>query len=92
MSLIERTQGLAARMPNDRPRDLQDVSLLLVDGSEVRGVLHRAPGTRTLDYLNHQAEAFVAMTDAVLIDNGRERRVSFMAINKAHIVRVVESD
>ena len=28
----------------------------MVDGTRIRGMLHRAPGTRTLDYLNRQAE------------------------------------
>jgi hypothetical protein len=83
--------GLNARLPNERQRDLQEVCLMLVDGSEVRGVLHRTPGTRTLDYLNHQAESFVAMTDAELTLNGLSEFVSFVAINKQHIVRVVEA-
>jgi hypothetical protein len=45
---------------------------------------------RTLDYLNRQAESFVAMTDAVLVLDARTEHVPFVAINKAHIVRVVE--
>lgn len=75
----------------ERPRDLQSVSLLLVDGTEVQGVLHRAPGTRTLDYLNHQTESFVAMTRALLLKNGRTDSVEFIAINKQHIIRLVEA-
>ncbi len=75
----------------DRHRDLQAVTLLLVDGTEVHGVLHRAPGTRTLDYLNRQAESFVAMTDALVTSNGRTQSVEFIAINKSHIVRLVEA-
>ncbi len=89
-SLSERTHGLSARLP-ERPRDLQEVALILVDGTEIRGVLHRTQGTRTLDYLNRQAEAFVAMTDAVLLYADRTENVSFIAINKAHIVRVIEA-
>jgi hypothetical protein len=89
--LTERPQSLSGRIP-DRPRDLQEVALILVDGTEVRGVLHRTQGTRTLDYLNRQAEAFVAMTDAMLFGAGeRTEHVSFIAINKAHIVRVIEA-
>ena len=83
--------SLAARVgtPN---RQACEVALILMDGAEIRGNLHRAPGTRTLDFLNHQAEAFVAMTDALLTaPDGREEHVSFVAINKAHIVRVIEA-
>jgi hypothetical protein len=87
-SLSERTLG--ARLP-ERSRDLQEVALVLVDGTEVRGVLHRTHGTRTLDYLNRQAESFVAMTDAVLLHGDDTEHVTFIAINKAHIVRVIEA-
>ncbi|HEY3060087.1 MAG TPA: hypothetical protein VGL99_14085 [Chloroflexota bacterium] len=95
-SLSERALGLSGRMATSsneaRPRDLQEVALLLVDGSMVRGQLHRAPGTRTLDYLNRQAESFVAMTDALVTEpNGSVNRVSFVAVNKAHIVRLIEA-
>jgi hypothetical protein len=87
-SLSERTLG--ARLP-ERARALQEVALMLSDGTEVRGILHRTQGTRTLDYLNHQAEAFVAMTDATLFSGERTENVAFIAINKAHIVRVIEA-
>jgi hypothetical protein len=85
----ERT--LANRIPTERSRDLQEVVLLLVDGSEVRGVLHRTPGTRTLDFLNRQSEAFLAMTDAELTHHGVSEFIFFIAINKAHVVRVTEA-
>jgi hypothetical protein len=75
----------------ERSRDPQAVVLLLVDGSEVQGVLHRTPGTRTLDYLNRQAESFLAMTDALITRDGDTESVGFIAINKSHIVRVVEA-
>lgn len=90
-SLSERTQagGLAARMV-DRPRELQEVALSLVDGTEIRGMLHRAHGSRTLDFLNRQSEGFVAMTDALVFQGERTERVLFIAVNKAHVVRVVE--
>jgi hypothetical protein len=88
-SLYDRTGGLAVRM-GERPRDRQQVTVILVDGTEIRGVLHRAQGTRTLDYLNCQAEGFVAMTDALLIHNEQAERISFIAINKTHIIRVTE--
>jgi hypothetical protein len=91
VSLSERTHSVATRLP-DRPRDLQEVALMMVDGTEIRGVLHRAHGTRTLDYLNRQAEGFVAMTDAELVRDGRTELVAFLAINKAHILRLIEAN
>ena len=88
----ERAWGLTGRVGvEERPRDLQQVALVMLDGTEVKGMLHRAPGTRTLDYLNRQAEAFVAMTDATLKSADVTEHVSFVAINKAHIVRVLEA-
>jgi hypothetical protein len=90
-SLSERTVSATKRVPEENPRDLQEVRLVMVDGTEVKGHLHRAPGTRTLDYLNRQAEGFVAMTDAELTRDGRAELVPFIAINKAHIIRVIES-
>jgi hypothetical protein len=88
-SLSERT-SLSARM-TDRPRELQEVALQMVDGTEIRGMLHRAHGSRTLDYLNRQTEGFVAMTDATLFRGEQTEHVSFIAINKAHIMRVIEA-
>ena len=90
-SLSERTLGLAGRL-NENPRALQEVSLLLVDGTEVRGVLHRTHGTRTLDFLNRQAEGFIAFTEAALVSkDGDVEHVSFVAVNKQHIIRVIEA-
>ena len=89
-SLADRT-SLAARM-NDRPRELQEVALVMVDGTEVRGMLHRAHGSRTLDFLNRQSEAFVAMTNAVLYRGEEAEEVAFIALNKAHILRVLEAE
>lgn len=94
MSLSERALGLGLSsrlVTSDRPRNPQAATLTLVDGTEVHGVLHLAPGTRTLDYLNRQAESFVAMTDALITVNGSTDSVEFIAINKSHIVRLVES-
>ena len=75
----------------ERWRDLQAVELVMLDGTEVRGVLQSADGTGTLDYLNCRTEAFVALTDATLTRAERTEQVSFIAINKAHIVRVIEA-
>jgi hypothetical protein len=88
--LSERTSNLASRV-SDRPRELQEVLLIMVDGTEIRGMLHRAHGSRTLDFLNRQAEGFVAMTDALLTRGEQTEDVSFIALNKAHILRVIES-
>jgi hypothetical protein len=88
-TLSRRTLGLTGRLP-ENPRALQEVTLVLVDGTEVRGVLHRTQGTRTLDFLNFQAEAFVAFTQATLTNGDDVQVVPFVAINKAHIVRVIE--
>ena len=85
----QRGMGLAGRV-GERPRDLQKVALVMLDGTEIRGILHRAPGTRTLDYLNRQAEAFVAMTEATLTRSDNSEYVPFIALNKAHILRVIE--
>ena len=87
-SLSQRTQPAAQP---ERLRELQEVELMLVDGTRVRGVLHRANGTRTIDYLNRQSEGFVAMTNAELVQRGRSELVAFLAINKRHIVRLIES-
>ena len=58
--------GLSARLPSERNRELQEVSLVLADGAEIHGMLHRAQGSRTLDFLNRQTEGFVALTDVTL--------------------------
>ena len=84
--------SLSARMAaGDQPRELQELTLLLVDGSQIRGVLHRPPGTRTLDFLNRQADTFVAVTDAsITSSDGRDSQAPFVAVNKSQIVRVIE--
>jgi hypothetical protein len=85
-----RSAGIGARV-SDRPRDLQEVILAMVDGTRIRGMLHRAPGTRTLDFLNRQSEGFVAMTEATVVHGESTEQVPFAAINKAHIVQVIEA-
>ena len=85
--------NLSARMvATERPRELQEVALIMVDGTAVRGMLHRAHGSRTLDFLNRQSEGFVAMTDVELTaPSGKSEFVPFIALNKAHVVRVIEA-
>src|SRR3954453_13738619 len=88
----DRGVSLAARMSDPHVRQLQEVALVLMDGTEIRGMLHRAHGTRTLDFLNRGSESFVAMTEATVTQRGGETEyVSFVAINKAHVVRVIEA-
>jgi hypothetical protein len=90
--LSERAIGLAGRvLGEERPRDLQQVALVMLDGTQITGMLHRTPGTRTLDYLNHQADAFVAMTQATVTRGEHTEQVAFVAINKSQIVRVNEA-
>jgi uncharacterized protein DUF6812 len=90
-NLTARTAGISGRFSPEHPRELQPVQLVLVDGAQLRGMLHRAWGARTLDFLN-QSEGFVAMTDVELIRGSHEvEQIPFMAINKAHIVRVMET-
>jgi hypothetical protein len=91
-SLAERTSSLSARLPAERTRTLHEVRLVMVDGTEVRGMLHCAQGTRTLDFLNKQTEAFVAMTDATLYHGEDCEDVPFIALNKLHILRVIEAE
>jgi hypothetical protein len=86
-SLPERTMSLSARI-TERPRELQEVSLIMIDGTEVRGMLHRMHGSRTVDFLNCQTEDFVAMTEVSLQRGEKMEHLSFIAINKAHVMRV----
>jgi hypothetical protein len=91
-SLAERTSNLSARLPAERTRTLHEVSLVMIDGTEVRGMLHCAQGTRTLDFLNKQSEAFVALTDVTLYRGDDAEEVPFIALNKTHILRVIEAE
>lgn len=90
-SITERTLRLSERL-SERPRELQEVELRMVDGTEIRGMLHRAHGSRTLDFMNKADEPFVALTDATLTRADVSQDVPFIAVNKAHIMRVIETD
>lgn len=90
-SISERTLRLSERL-SERPRELQAVELMMVDGTEIRGMLHRAHGSRTLDFMNKTDETFVALTDVTLTRADVSEEVEFIAVNKAHIMRVIESD
>jgi uncharacterized protein DUF6812 len=82
---------LAARIPVDRPRELKEVSLVMVDGTEVRGVMHHAFGARTPDFLNKGSDAFVALTSVTVRRGEDVQTVPFVALNKSHIVRLIEA-
>ena len=95
-TLSERTStpegaSIAARIPTDRPRELQEVELVMVDGTEVRGVMHHAFGARTLDFLNKGSDAFVALTNVTVRRGEDVQKVPFIALNKAHMVRLIEA-
>jgi len=90
-TLSQRTQSLASRLPSDRGRERQEVALVMTDGTEIHGMLHRAQGSRTLDFLNRQTEGFVALTDVTMYRGDETEMLSFIAINKSHIMRVIEA-
>ena len=90
-SISERTVRLSERLP-ERPRELQEVDVTMVDGTEIRGMLHRAYGSRTLDFMNKADEPFVALTDATLTKADVSEEVPFIAVNKVHVMRVIETD
>ena len=90
-SITERTLRLSQRL-SERPRELQEVDLMMVDGTGIRGMLHRAHGSRTLDFMNKGDEPFVALTEVTLTKGGVSEELDFIAVNKAHIMRVVETD
>jgi hypothetical protein len=92
MSTLSERTSLASRLPAERPRELQQVVLVMIDGTEIHGMLHRAHGTRTLDFLNRQAEGFVALTEATLYRGDDAEVVPFVAVNKSHVVRVIEAE
>lgn len=65
--------------------------------ARVHGFLHVMPGSRVKDQLNNRDEQFLAITFATIMKNanpGAEsppepQHVTFMAINKQHVVSVV---
>jgi hypothetical protein len=87
--------SLSSRLPAERNparnRELQEISLVMTDGTEIHGMLHRAHGSRTLDFLNRQSEGFVALTDVTLYRGDETEMLRFIALNKSHILRVIEA-
>ena len=90
-SISERTVRLSERL-SERPRELQEVDVMMVDGTEIRGMLHCAYGSRTLDFMNKADEPFVALTDVTLTKADVSEEVPFIAVNKAHVMRVIETE
>jgi hypothetical protein len=63
-----------------------EVVLRMLDGMEVRGMAHLPRGTRPIDFLNREAEPFIAVTNAVISIGGKTERADFLALNKNHLV------
>jgi len=43
-------------------KEKHKVSIICIDGSSVRGIVHINPGERVLDYFNDARENFIALT------------------------------
>jgi hypothetical protein len=89
MTLTER--GLGQRRPDVQERAITVLILRTIDGMEVRGSAHLPRGTRPIDFLNRDAEQFIAITDAVIYFGGQTDKTAFVAVNKNHIVSLRES-
>jgi hypothetical protein len=57
---------------------------------EVRGQAHLPRGTRPIDFLNREADSFIAVTNAVITVGGKTERADFVALNKRHVVSLRE--
>jgi ribonucleotide monophosphatase NagD (HAD superfamily) len=89
MSLTER--GLGPRRMDVVERHATELVLRMLDGMEVRGQAHLPRGTRPIDFLNREAEPFIAVTNAVINVGGKTERADFVALNKHHVVSLRES-
>lgn len=45
-------------------KEKRRVSIICLDGSSIRGIVHINPGERLLDYINDEREDFIAITSA----------------------------
>ena len=88
MSLTER--GLGPRRPDVLERTATELVLRMLDGMEVRGQVHLPRNSRPIDFLNREAEPFIAVTNAVITINGKTERADFVALNKAHLLTLRE--
>ena len=85
------------RAPQGRPFEMTERTprraiIWTVGGIEIRGTVHVPPGMRTMDLLNREAEAFIAVTSATLSIADTQDRANFIAVNKAHIVAMREME
>lgn len=91
VSLEERTSRSTTGLASERvSREDRLVALRLVDGSDIRGTVHIVPGSRVFDLLNRGADSFIAVTDARMSTSATTEPISFIAVNKAHIVSLRE--
>ena len=84
MSLTER--GLGPRRLDVVEKHATELVLRMLDGMEVRGQAHLPPNVRPIDFLNRDAEPFIAITNALITVDGKSERVDFIALNKNHLV------
>jgi hypothetical protein len=45
-------------------KEKRKISIICVDGSSVKGIVHINPGERVLDFINDMREKFIAITNA----------------------------
>jgi hypothetical protein len=88
VSLTER--GLGPRRPDVLDRTATELLLRMLDGMEVRGHVHLPRNTRPIDFLNREAEPFIAVTNAVISVGGKTERAEFVALNKTHLLSLRE--
>jgi ribonucleotide monophosphatase NagD (HAD superfamily) len=88
MSLTER--GLGPRRLDVVERHATQLVLRMLDGMEVRGEAHLPRGTRPIDFLNREAEPFIAVTNATITVGGKTEHADFVAVNKHHLLSLRE--
>ena len=88
MSLAERAVG--GRRPEVVDRTATELVMRMLDGMEVRGLAHLPPNMRPIDFLNREAEPFIAVTNAIISVAGTTERADFVALNKNHVVSLRE--
>ena len=89
MSLQQR--GLGPYKPLDRTeRETKQAHIWTSIGAEVRGTVYLVRGTRTIDLMERDTEAFIAVTAATVSYRGDIEDVGFIAVNKEHVVMITE--
>jgi ribonucleotide monophosphatase NagD (HAD superfamily) len=84
-------RGLGARRPEVADRTATELVLRMLDGSEIRGHVHLPPTARAIDFLNREAEPFIAITNAVITVGSKSERTDFVTLNKNHVVSLREA-